>query len=169
MSPNRMVATLTPLAALLAGISADWLAKNAPGVDIPASAFEEIFVAGIAAVVAPAVVWLLGWQKHEMREAELARLAEGEGSDGLELTGVGALAPPSDGFDEPPAFGDPEDSELDALNGFEDMDDLLGSDETDDLTGSDEMDDLLGFDDVDELGEHGDDELLDSPLTDRVG
>lgn len=76
MSANRIVAMLTPVAALLAGITADWLAKHAPGVKVEAAAFEEIFVGGLAAVVAPAIVWMLGWQKHEAREAAAAERAE---------------------------------------------------------------------------------------------
>lgn len=76
MSANRIVAMLTPVAALLAGITADWLARHAPGVKVEAAAFEEIFVGGLAAVVAPALVWMLGWQKHEAREAAAAERAE---------------------------------------------------------------------------------------------
>lgn len=76
MPANRIVAMLTPVAALLAGATADWLAKHAPGVKVDAAAFEEIFVGGLAAVVAPAVVWMLGWQKHEAREAAAAEHAE---------------------------------------------------------------------------------------------
>jgi len=163
MSPNRIVATLTPLAALLAGIAADWLARNAPGVDLPASALEEVFVAGIAAVVAPAVVWLLGWQKHELRQAEAAQLAGGAASPELELStddGGDAFDPLLEGLDESPTFGDPEDPGLDELSGFEDMDEL---------TGLGDDDETIGLEDVDELDKQGDDELIDSPVTERVG
>ncbi|HET9739800.1 MAG TPA: hypothetical protein VFP78_16915 [Solirubrobacteraceae bacterium] len=74
MSPNRIVALLTPICALAAGASATWLAEHFPTLDVPASALEEIFIAGALAVLAPALQWLYGWQKFEAREAE-AQLA----------------------------------------------------------------------------------------------
>ena len=68
MTPNRSVALLTPLAAVLAGVAAEWLAKHFPGVDVPRSALEEVFLGGVAAVLAPAALWLHGWQKYEARQ-----------------------------------------------------------------------------------------------------
>ena len=70
MTPNRIVATLTPVFALAAGACATWLAEHFPTLDVPASALEEIFIAGALAVLAPALQWLYGWQKFEAREAE---------------------------------------------------------------------------------------------------
>ena len=69
MSPNRIVALLTPICALAAGACATWLAEHFPTLDVPASALEEIFIAGALAVLAPALQWLYGWQKFEAREA----------------------------------------------------------------------------------------------------
>jgi hypothetical protein len=76
MTPNRIVATLTPVFALAAGACATWLAEHFPTLDVPASALEEIFIAGALAVLAPALQWLYGWQKYEAREAEAQMAAE---------------------------------------------------------------------------------------------
>ena len=76
MSPNRIVAILTPVFALAAGACATWLAEHFPTLDVPASALEEIFIAGALAVLAPALQWLYGWQKWEAREAEAQLAAE---------------------------------------------------------------------------------------------
>jgi hypothetical protein len=72
MYPNRVVASLAPICALAAGAAATWLAEHFPGLDVPASALEEIFIAGALAVLAPALQWVYGWQQHEKREAEAA-------------------------------------------------------------------------------------------------
>jgi hypothetical protein len=77
MTPNRIVAVLTPLVfAPLAGAVAAWVAENLPGVEVSASALEEIFIAGALIALAPAVQWLYGWQKHEAREALATQAAE---------------------------------------------------------------------------------------------
>lgn len=76
MTPNRIVAMLTPVFALAAGACATWLAEHFPTLDVPASALEEIFIAGALAVLAPALQWLYGWQKFEAREAEAQAAAE---------------------------------------------------------------------------------------------
>ena len=82
MTPNRIVATLTPVFALAAGACATWLAEHFPTLDVPASALEEIFIAGALAVLAPALQWLYGWQKFEAREAE-AQLAADKAEAGV--------------------------------------------------------------------------------------
>jgi hypothetical protein len=77
MSPNRIVALLTPLVfAPLAGAIAAWVADNAPGIEVSASALEEIFIAGALIALAPAAQWLHGWQKYESREAAAVQAAE---------------------------------------------------------------------------------------------
>ena len=75
MSPNRIVAMLTPVFAA-AGACATWLAEHFPGINVSASALNEIFIAGALAVLAPALQWLYGWQKFESREAEAQIAAE---------------------------------------------------------------------------------------------
>lgn len=77
MTPNRIVAFCTPLVfAPAAGAIAAWLAQHFPGIDVPSSALEEIFIAGALIALAPALQWLHGWQKYEAREAEAAIAAE---------------------------------------------------------------------------------------------
>jgi hypothetical protein len=114
MSPNRIVAFLTPLVfAPLAGVISTWAAENLPGVNLPASAMEEIFIAGALIALAPAAQWLHGWQKWEQqREANVAIA-------GTTITGpsVAAEAPP-----EPEDFEDFED--LDELDDFDEFEDI---------------------------------------------
>jgi hypothetical protein len=75
MSPNRVVALLTPLCALAAGWAASWIAQNFPDANISKESLQAVFIGGMAAVVVPAVQWLHGWQKHEARQGEAERLA----------------------------------------------------------------------------------------------
>jgi hypothetical protein len=74
MPPNRMVALVTPVAALAAGGVATWLAKNL-GVNVEADEVQAIMVAALIAVLAPAAQWLHGSQKYERHQAELETLA----------------------------------------------------------------------------------------------
>jgi hypothetical protein len=111
MTPNRIVAFLTPLVfAPLAGVISTWAAENLPGVQISQSAMEEIFVAGALIALAPALQWLYGWQKHEARTAAALDAA------------ATALRPPS--VEAPPA-AEPEPADefdLDELDELEDFD-----------------------------------------------
>ena len=124
MSLNRIVALLTPLVfAPLAGVISTWAAENLPGVNVPASAVEEIFIAGALIALAPAVQWLHGWQKWEARkDGELALAA---------ATLVGA--PPAAEM-LPPPEPEPELAE-------EDLDDLADLEELDELDDFDEFED----------------------------
>jgi hypothetical protein len=70
MSPNRVVALLTPVFATAGGAVATWLAENFPGVEVSQGALEEIFIAGAVVVLVPAAQWLHGWQKYEAQQAE---------------------------------------------------------------------------------------------------
>ena len=75
MSPNRIVAFLTPLVfAPAAGAIAVWAAEQ--GLDVDPGRLEEIFIAGAVIALAPALQWLHGWQKHEEREALAASVAD---------------------------------------------------------------------------------------------
>jgi hypothetical protein len=91
MTPNRLVALLTPVCALAAGWAATWLAKHVPGVNISADQLEPIFIAGAVAVLAPAAQWLYGWQKYEERAAQAEVVA-----------GVADAAPIPEAFEELP-------------------------------------------------------------------
>ena len=118
MPLNRVVALATPLFAAAAGWVATWLADNVPGVNIPQSALEEIFIAGALVALAPAAQWLHGWQKWEGRQAETRQALEIANAAPPTLIAVDAGA---DGapFDE---FG--EFDELDELDALEELDDL---------------------------------------------
>src|SRR5215467_3167650 len=71
MTPNRIVAVLTPLVfAPLAGACASWLAQHFPGVDVSQSDLQAIFISGALIALAPAAQWLHGWQKYEARQAD---------------------------------------------------------------------------------------------------
>jgi hypothetical protein len=77
MSPNRIVAVLTPLLfAPLAGSISALAAEYFPGVEVPSSALEEVFIAGALIAFAKAAQWTQGWQKYEAREADRSAAAE---------------------------------------------------------------------------------------------
>jgi hypothetical protein len=77
MSPNRIVALLTPLVfAPAAGAISAWLAQHFPGVDVSAGDLQQIFVAGALVALVPAAQWLHGWQKHEARQADADHAVE---------------------------------------------------------------------------------------------
>jgi hypothetical protein len=108
MSPNRVVAVLTPLVfAPLAGVIAAWLAKHFPAVNVSQGDLQEVFVAGALIALVPATQWLHGWQKHEAQQAD-AELA-------LEL--AHAQAPPEDDEDDEPGelLPEPDGISIDAL------------------------------------------------------
>src|SRR3954465_8696921 len=70
MSPNRIVAVLTPLLfAPLAGSVSALAAEYFPGLDVPSSALQQIFIAGALIAFAKAAQWTHGWQKYEARGA----------------------------------------------------------------------------------------------------
>ena len=73
MPPNRIVALLTPVIALASGALATWLADHVPGLTVSAGELQAVFIAGLAAVLAPAAQWLYGAQKYERHQAELER------------------------------------------------------------------------------------------------
>jgi hypothetical protein len=117
MSLNRIVALLTPLVfAPLAGVISTWAADNLPGVNVPASAVEEIFIAGALIALAPAAQWLHGWQKWEARkDAELA-----VATATVSTVPAVAEAPPEPDL----ADQDLEDVDLDELDELDDFDEF---------------------------------------------
>ena len=114
MSPNRIVAVLTPLVfAPLAGACAAWLSQHFPGVDVDRNALEEIFIAGALIALAPAAQWLHGWQKYEARQGDLQRdLALAAAAAGPPATDAG----PTDAFEDA--------SEADELDQLDELDEL---------------------------------------------
>jgi TPP-dependent indolepyruvate ferredoxin oxidoreductase alpha subunit len=106
MSPNRIVALITPVCALAAGWAASWLAENVPGLNVSADSLQAVFIAGSLSVLAPALHWLHGWQKFEARQSDAERLATAADA---------AVAAPAD-FEDlelPEDFEDLEDLDLD--------------------------------------------------------
>jgi hypothetical protein len=118
MSPNRVVAVLTPLVfAPAAGAIAAWIANNIPGAEISARNLEEVFIGGALIGLAPAAQWLHGWQKYETRQAEQEHA--------VELATTAAAAPePAEEVEDLQA-GEVEDFEDD----FDELDDLEMLDE----------------------------------------
>jgi hypothetical protein len=125
MSPNRIVALLTPIFALAAGACATWLADHFPGINVSADALEEIFIAGALAVLAPALQWLYGWQKHEQREADAVVRAE-QAEAGI--PDVAVTVTNEEGAEEAMAEADEDFDDLD-LGEDEGFDELEGLDE----------------------------------------
>jgi hypothetical protein len=116
MTPNRVVAVLTPLVfAPVAGAITAWLADNFPGVEVSQGALEEIFIAGALIALAPAAQWLNGWQKFEARQAEAQQAIE-----------IANASPPTLVAVEPALDEGPFDEfdELDELDELEDLDEL---------------------------------------------
>jgi hypothetical protein len=122
MTPNRLVALLTPIAAPIAGYIASVLATEFPGLELPKSAVEEIFIAGSLIALAPAAQWLHGWQKWEQQQAQTEQA--------VQVATVEAAAPPptvqvdvqtDEGFEDD---GLDSSFELDEFDDFDDLDDL---------------------------------------------
>jgi hypothetical protein len=120
MSPNRIVALVTPVCALAAGWAATWLADNVPGLNISKENLQAVFIAGAAAVLAPAIQWLHGWQKWEARNEEaLAAAANGFPPQTPDVAPV-AVVPAAD--DD--GLNMSEDDDFDELGDLVDFDDL---------------------------------------------
>jgi hypothetical protein len=127
MSPNRIVAVLTPLVfAPLAGAVAAWIANNIPGAEISQARLREIFIGGALIALAAAAQWLRGWQKYEQRRAEQEQAVE------LANMGVGGAPAAEPDLTEP--------AEADELDELEDLDEAP-LDEDEELEAVD--DDLL--------------------------
>jgi hypothetical protein len=118
MTPNRIVALITPACALAAGWAASWLADNVPGLNISQDNLQAVFIAGAVAVVAPALQWLHGWQKWEERnDAQIAAAQQG-------FPDATPIAMPVDVVDEPAAdFDDDDVDEYEDLVDFDELED----------------------------------------------
>jgi hypothetical protein len=99
MKPNRIVALVTPVAALAAGACATWLAQHFPGIDINQSDLQSVFIAGAVVALAPAAQWLHGWQKYEAREADAANAIK-LGTLGAAPVAAPVAAPDFDSLDD---------------------------------------------------------------------
>jgi len=131
MKPNRIVALVTPVAALAAGACATWLAQHFPGIDINQGELQSVFIAGAVVALAPAAQWLHGWQKYEARQEDAANAIK-----------LGTLAA------APVAAAASADVLQDGAGDIDDLADLDDLDSMDDVDDLDELDDeLLAEDD----------------------
>ena len=133
MSPNRVVAFLTPLAfAPLAGGVSTWLANHVPGAEVSQGQLQEIFIAGALVALAPAAQWLHGWQKYETQQAEREQMVEAAAA-----AAAGA-----------PVLAEPQLEEADELEDLEELDEFDDLDEFDEELEEelDELDQELLFD-----------------------
>jgi hypothetical protein len=133
VSPNRIVALLTPLVfAPAAGAASSWLARHFPGVHVKESDLQAIFIGGALIALAPAAQWLHGWQKYEARQADAetaVQVATAAGTN-MPTLATGAALTDQDGGDGADLM------ELDALDEPDDLDEL-------DAVGEDDLDDDL--------------------------
>ena len=126
MSPNRIVALLTPVCALAAGWVASLIAQNFPDANISKESLQAVFIGGMAAVIAPAWQWMHGWQKYEARQSDAEQLAMA--SDAA----LGAAAAPDAGLEDDDDLDldlELSEEDLDDLDDFEDLEDEFAADE----------------------------------------
>jgi hypothetical protein len=130
MSPNRIVAVLTPLVfAPAAGAIATWIANNIPGAEISARNLEGVFIGGALIGLAPAAQWLHGWQKYETRKAEQENAVELATAPAV-AAGAGIAPEPDEELEdfEPSEIEDFED-DFDEADDLEALDEELFADE----------------------------------------
>ena len=140
MSPNRVVAALTPLVfAPLAGAVSAWLAAHFPGLDVSPNDVEKVFIAGALIALAPAAQWIHGWQRFEARQEDHQH----------EVELANALPPPAPAVeiaaenvvvDDVDEVAEPDDE-------LEELEELADADEADDLDDLDELEELEELDD----------------------
>jgi hypothetical protein len=136
--PNRIVAILTPILAPIAGAISAWIAKNAPGIDIPESALNEIFIAGAAIALAPAIHWLQGRKEFDLLEAKEEALGittskvETPGEEEFDALGITSPAAAVPVPDTEAAGEEGDDEDVDATGFEEDEDDFDETDVIDD-------------------------------------
>lgn len=66
---NRVVAAVTPVAAMGAATVSSWLVEKVPQLPDSQVFLSTVFVAAALSVVVPAYKWLTGWQQYEQLEA----------------------------------------------------------------------------------------------------
>ena len=135
LSPNRVVAILTPLVfAPAAGAVSAWAADSFPGVDLSQERLTNIFIAGALVALAPALQWLHGWQKYEEREAK----AESE----VQAAGAAAAAPALVEPVSEPGPGDvaEDEEEVDTDQALQELEELEDADEAESFDEFEELD-----------------------------
>jgi hypothetical protein len=128
ISPNRLVAVLTPLVfAPLAGAISVFAADHVPGLNIDSAQLQAVFIAGALVAFGKAALWLKGWQDWEKTQNPVPD--EVANDVALEATGV-------PGADEPDVGDDPtladEDPDMESDDDDEDLDDEDADDDEDD-------------------------------------
>jgi hypothetical protein len=70
LTPNRVVAVMTPVFTLAAAALTGYVAKHFPGLPrIPASEIAALEGVVALSAAAAALKWIHGWQQHEARKA----------------------------------------------------------------------------------------------------
>jgi hypothetical protein len=123
MPPNRIVALLTPVVAVAAGGAATWLADNV-GLHVSEGELQAVFIAGIAAVLAPAAQWLHGFQKFEIHQQDLDQAAQ---AADVQAAAVDSAVDEDDDFAPEDEYDDEDDAD-DEADDFEDDEDDLDDD-----------------------------------------
>jgi hypothetical protein len=118
ISPNRLVAVLTPLVfAPLAGAVSVLAAEHLPGLDIDSDQLQQIFIAGALIAFGKAGLWLKGWQDWEKRQAEVPEDVVND--EALASSMDAGVEDPDTDYDPALADGDPGDEDYEGSeNGF---------------------------------------------------
>ena len=129
MSPNRIVALLTPVCALAAGWVASLIAQNFPDANISKESLQAVFIGGMAAVIAPAWQWMHGWQKYEARQSEAEQLAQVSDAALAVAAAPDAVLDDEDDLDMDLSEEDLDIDDLGELDEFEELEDEFGAEE----------------------------------------
>jgi hypothetical protein len=113
ISPNRLVAVLTPLVfAPLAGAISVFAADHVPGLNIDSGQLQSVFIAGALIAFGKAGLWLKGWQDWEKTQAAVPDAVSNDMA--LDAAADPVAAPPA--VDDDPSLAD-EDPDMDLDDG----------------------------------------------------
>ncbi|HEX5621570.1 MAG TPA: hypothetical protein VFX51_24310 [Solirubrobacteraceae bacterium] len=109
ISPNRLVAVLTPLVfAPLAGAISVFAADHIPGMNIDSGQLQSVFIAGALIAFGKAGLWLKGWQDWEKTQ----NAVPAEVANDIALAGAMEPAASMPQVDDDPTLTD-EDPDID--------------------------------------------------------
>jgi hypothetical protein len=112
ISPNRLVAVLTPLVfAPLAGAVSVLAADHIPGLDIDSGQLQQVFIAGALIAFGKAGLWLKGWQDWEKAQNAVPEDVANDMALAAAIDPGGAT-PDADADDDPALAGD-DDPDMD--------------------------------------------------------
>jgi hypothetical protein len=113
ISPNRLVAVLTPLVfAPLAGAISVFAADHVPGLNIDSGQLQAVFITGALIAFGKAGLWLKGWQDWEKTQAAVPDAVSNDMA--LDAAADPVAAPPA--VDDDPSLAD-EDPDMDLDDG----------------------------------------------------